>query len=127
MIIAIGTDLCAVPRIARLLEPEKRAAFLERCYTAAEQALAPAALPGQAAYFAGRWAAKEAVSKALGTGIGEYCGWRDVEVLRQASGAPLLQLSGAAARRATSLGIASWHLSISHEREHAVAFVVAEA
>jgi phosphopantetheine--protein transferase-like protein len=68
----------------------------------------------------GRWAAKEAVSKVLGLGI-RGIGWREIEIERQPTGQPTVRLHGGAARRAEDLGIAQIALSITHEREYAVA------
>jgi holo-[acyl-carrier protein] synthase len=72
-----------------------------------------------------RFAAKEAVMKAMGLGLGR-CHWRDIEVVRGPAGVPTISLSGAAARRAVELGVTSWHLSLSHCRAYAVAYAVAE-
>ena len=80
----------------------------------------------RATYYAGRWAAKEAVAKALGTGIGAECGWLDMEILPDRLGRPRLALDGPAARTARRLGADSWHLSISHESAIAAACAVAE-
>lgn len=125
MIIGIGTDICALDRIRKMLENDKRELFLKRTYTQKEIELAPKGV-GEAAYFGGRWAAKEAVAKALGTGFGRDCGWLDLEILRNERGAPVLELSGKAIQRAQDLDITSWHLSISHEKLYAVAFATAQ-
>ena len=77
-------------------------------------------------FIAGRWAAKEAVAKALGCGLGGRCAWRDIEVTGSASGAPVVTLSGDGARTMKENGIARVFVSISHERGHAVAMAVAE-
>ena len=69
MIIGIGTDICALERIEKMLSGSKRELFLNKTYTPAEITAAPGA-KAEVAYFAGRWAAKEAVAKALGTGFG---------------------------------------------------------
>ncbi|MCB0073206.1 MAG: holo-ACP synthase [Caldilineaceae bacterium] len=97
--------------------------FLTRVYTPRELTVCR----GRAESLAGRFAAKEAVAKALGTGIWRHgvC-WTDIEIDREpASGRPLLHLHGAAARRADALGLREWSLSISHDRSRAIAFVVA--
>jgi holo-[acyl-carrier protein] synthase len=70
--------------------------------------------------FAGRWAAKEAVSKVLGLGI-RGIGWREIEIERLPTGAPTVRLHGSAAERAARMGIAAIAVSITHEREYAVA------
>ena len=83
--------------------------------------------PGaRAAFVAGRFAAKEAAVKALGTGFAEGVSMRDVEVLRLPSGRPELRFSGAAARRAEELGVKAVHVSLTHERDVAGAVVVLE-
>jgi holo-[acyl-carrier protein] synthase len=75
---------------------------------------------------AARFAAKEAVAKTLGTGIWrDGVAWTDIEVLREASGAPRLILHGAAATIAANLGLHTWSISLSHDRAQAIAFVVA--
>jgi holo-[acyl-carrier protein] synthase len=111
--LAVGTDLVRISRFH-----DRGEAFLRRCFTPAEIELCA----GQAQRLAGRWAAKEAVLKALGVGIGEVP-LTDIEVTRAASGAPVLSLSGAAQTAAGDL--TRWHLSLSHDGDYAVAFVVA--
>jgi holo-[acyl-carrier protein] synthase len=93
---------------------------LERIFTPAEVA----EVGNNPASLAARFAAKEAVSKALGTGIG-VVRWRDIEVLRGPERQPTLHLHGAASRIAQELGILTWSLSLSHTHACAVAFVVA--
>ena len=77
-------------------------------------------------YFSGRWAAKEALSKALGCGFGAQCSWKDITVLNCDSGKPELTLTGTALRTSQNLGVNSIHLSISHEKHYACATVVLE-
>lgn len=76
------------------------------------------------ASLAARFAAKEAVAKAFGTGIGRIT-WHDIEICRGALGEPVLQLHGAAERLATEQHLNAWSLSLSHTQQHAIAFVVA--
>jgi holo-[acyl-carrier protein] synthase len=99
--------------------------FLSRIYTPAELARYRHRLPELAA----RFAAKEAVSKALGVGlsfISAYgIGWQEVEILPDALGKPLVHLSGRAQALAEEQGLRRWSISLSHGRDHAVAFVVA--
>jgi holo-[acyl-carrier protein] synthase len=78
------------------------------------------------AWLAKRFAAKEAASKALGTGIGEGVSWKHIEVLNDALGAPTLSLSEAALARAHALQATRWHVSLSDERGCALAFVILE-
>jgi holo-[acyl-carrier protein] synthase len=125
MILGIGTDICALERIQKMLEGSKRELFLKKTYTPLEISAAPGA-KAEVAYFAGRWAAKEAVAKALGTGFGAQCSWLGIEILRKPSGAPEIILSGSASLSSDNLGVTDWHLTISHERSHAVAFAIAE-
>jgi holo-[acyl-carrier protein] synthase len=121
-IVAVGIDLVEVARIAALLErhPER---FLERICRPGE--VDRARVPLQQ-HVAGLFAAKEAVLKALGTGWAQGVGFRDVEVVRDAAGAPGVRLHGGAAERARLLGGDRVHLSITHERSHAAAVAVLE-
>lgn len=123
MIIGIGTDITEVSRIGELLEKSGR--FKERTFTAAEQKKCDQHKESAASY-AGRWAAKEACAKALGCGIGAECALTDVEILNDAENAPYLLLHGAAEKRAEQLGVKHIYVSISHEKEYAVAFVILE-
>lgn len=125
MIIGVGIDTIEVDRLQKSLD-QYGDRFLEHVFTPAEVAAAPPGL-GRAGYFAARWAAKEAASKALGTGIGTQCAWKDLEVVKEASGKPTLKISGAAAETAQAQGIARFHLSYSHERSNACAIVIAES
>jgi holo-[acyl-carrier protein] synthase len=120
MIVGIGVDLVPVDRAAALVGRHGER-FLARCFNPGE-----VARPGDASHVAGLLAAKEAAFKALGTGWGDGIGWRDVAVVRTASGAPALVLSGAAAARAAALGAARCHLSISHDGGLAIAVAVLE-
>ena len=78
------------------------------------------------AFYAGRWAAKEAVAKALGTGFGPKCSWTDIDISNDSQGRPIVTLSGVTAETARELGIDTWHISISHDREYACANAIAE-
>lgn len=119
MNLQIGVDLVEIPRIAAVLERYGQR-FLDRIYTPAEQARAR----GRPAELAVRFAAKEAAMKALGTGR-RGVGWREVEVLSDPRGRPLLRLHGRAAARAAVLGLTTFAVSLSHEHSMAVAMVVA--
>ncbi len=123
-IVGHGIDIVEVARIRDMLarHPER---FLERCFTPREQADALAAGRGRNQRLAGRFAAKEAVLKALGTGWRLGIAWTDIEVTPDDSGRPLVHLSGQALLFAQSLGASAWHLSISHTDTHAVASAVA--
>ncbi len=76
------------------------------------------------ASLAARFAAKEAVAKSLGTGIGPI-GWQEIEIIRADTGQPILQLAGAAAQLSSQRGLSNWSISLSHSRTHAVAVAVA--
>jgi holo-[acyl-carrier protein] synthase len=114
-----GVDLIEIARIEEVTRRHGRR-YLERVYTPAELAQAQQ----RPEYLAGRFAAKEAVAKALGSGIGEV-GWKDIEVLGDEENAPVLNLSGVARRKAEDLGLSTWSVSISHSMEHALAFATA--
>ena len=114
-----GIDLIEVERF-RSQKPEIRQRFLARVYTDAE--LAYCGENDQ--HLAGRFAAKEAVSKALGCGIGEVS-WQEIEILDDELGAPVLHLHGKAAERAERMGLTDWSVSITHVKEYAAAVAVA--
>jgi holo-[acyl-carrier protein] synthase len=114
-----GVDLFEVRRLREAVERHGER-FLRRIYTPRELEQ----MNGNFASLAARFAAKEAVAKALGTGIGDLS-WLEVEILRGERKEPVLQLHGAAQRLADGLAITSWSISISHTHEHVIAFVVA--
>ena len=125
MIVGTGTDLAEVPRIREAIERFGRR-FVERIYT-----------PGEIAYverkanrferYAGRFAAKEAGMKAIGTGWRRGVRWRDFEVANLPSGKPTLRFHGEAARIAAALGVRSVSLSITHTSDLGMAMVILEA
>jgi holo-[acyl-carrier protein] synthase len=117
--LSVGVDIIEIERIGRAISRWDRR-FLERVYTEAEVAVCKGRVPELAVRFAG----KEAISKALGTGLFGVS-WREMEVLADAWGKPLVRLYGRAATRAARLGLAEFAISLSHSRDHAVAFVVA--
>lgn len=123
MIVSHGIDLVDIPSTERLLN-EPSGQFLIRCFTEKERA---AVEEGRevSARLSGRLAAKEAVMKALGTGFGGGIGFQQIEILTLQSGAPEIQLHGAAAERAAELGIGRWLVSTSHEGDMAIASVIA--
>lgn len=124
-IIGLGVDIVETSRIADLLgnHPER---FLERCFTPGEQEDSKSP-KRQLEHLAARFAAKEAALKALGTGWAQGIGWTDIEVVKEPSGKPILNITGRAKEIADELGIAKWHLSLSHISTHAVASVIAES
>ena len=121
MVLRSGVDMIEVERVADAIERHGER-FLQRVFTPQELAEVGNNVPSLAA----RFAAKEAVSKALGTGIGEVT-FQDIEVLRGSAGEPVLYLHGAAKRLAEALGLEIWSISLSHTKEHAIAMVVAMA
>lgn len=124
MIAGVGVDLVSIPRFAELLERRGDAA-LTRFFTAGEAERCRASR-STAESFAGRFAAKEAFFKALGTGWGLGGRWTEVEVVSAPTGAPSLRLTGRAAEAAAERGVSRIHLSITHMDETAAAFVVLE-
>ena len=111
----VGIDIIRVDRIRKTLE-RFGARFSRRVLTPGEQGY----VRDRPETFAGRWAAKEAVSKVLGLGV-RGIGWRDIEIERLPTGQPAVRLHGRAARRAEQLGMTRVALSISHEADYAVA------
>ena len=124
MILGIGVDLVDVARIDRAIE-RHGGHFLRRVFTEKEIAYC-AGMRAPGPHYAVRFAAKEAVSKAFGTGIGGRLGFQEIEVCRGESGAPFIVLRGAAARFADERGVQKIHLALSHTEAHAVAHVVIE-
>lgn len=110
--LGLGLDLIEVKRMEAVIE-RQGAAFVERVFTAAERAYCEAKRqPAQ--FYAARFAAKEAVAKAFGTGIGAEIGWLDIEVVRDESGAPSIRLSGRGAELATRRSVGGILLSLTH-------------
>ena len=114
-----GIDIVEIDRLEGL-KSGTRSRFLERVFTSRELAEAGASDAG----LMGRFAAKEAVAKALGSGIGDI-GWKDIEIVEDERGAPQVHLHGMAKQRAEGIGLKLWSVSISHSRTHAVAVAVA--
>lgn len=122
-VIGIGTDIIEVQRIEEMIHRHDET-FLQRVYTPAEvEYCSDRKAAGQ--HYAGRWAAKEAALKALGTGWARGIKWTDIEVSNEPGGRPLLTLHGAALDYASQLGIRDMKISISHCKSYAVAYVVA--
>ncbi|RMG01925.1 MAG: holo-[acyl-carrier-protein] synthase [Planctomycetota bacterium] len=122
-VLGIGTDITECLRIARMIERHGEL-FLSRVYTPTE--IDYCSNRKQATeHFTGRWAAKEAVLKALGTGWVRGISWRDIEIVNQPGGKPIVNLSGGAQAAAKRRGISHVFISISHCRTHATAFAVA--
>ncbi len=122
-VFGIGVDIVEIARIEGVIARQGER-FLERVFTAEERAYCG----GQrepARCYAARFAAKEAVSKAFGTGIGEQVGWLDLTVLRDAAGKPSLRLEGAAKAYAREVGVGEVLISLSHSEHYAVAQALA--
>ena len=129
MILGIGTDVCDIDRMSGTLERAGEP-FLDRAFLAAERTAA-AKRANRAAFYARRFAAKEACAKALGTGITDRVSWTDIEIAKGRRGQPILHLTGGAQarlRRLTPKGhTAILHLSIADDPPMALAFVIIEA
>ncbi len=125
MILGLGTDIVEVDRIAKMIA-DHGDHFLQRVFTASE---IDHCQPRRefAQHYAGRWAAKEAVMKALGTGFTKDVGWTDIEILVKTSGQPYVQLHGPTRAYATGLGIGEILITISHTRSMATATAIALA
>jgi holo-[acyl-carrier protein] synthase len=126
VVVAVGIDLCEVARVRRAVSGPSGPRFRQRVFTEAEQAYCDGRGRGRVASYAARFAAKEAVAKALGTGFSDGVAWRDIEVMRRADLAPEVVLHGEAARLARRRRIATWRLSLAHTATTAVAVAVAE-
>lgn len=123
MIIAHGIDVVDVARVASMLDTHGQR-FLDRCFTVAEQEVADVSSPNKRAErLAARYAAKEAVLKALGTGLAGGIEWIEIGVVRQ-NGPPSIELRGRAAEVAADQGITEWRLSLSHTHGIAMASVI---
>ena len=124
-VLGIGVDLVECSRIQHSLERfgEK---FLHRVFTEGEIAYSMS-MKFPARHLAARFAAKEAVSKAFGTGIGKSMGWRDIDVRKKPSGEPYLVFGGGAGKLAKERGVSNALITLSHTEHHAMAAVVLES
>ena len=122
-IISLGIDLAEVSRIRDIMERHGER-FKEKTFSEAERAYCERNAD-PAMHYAARFAAKEAVAKALGTGFAEGVGWRDIEVLRAENGQPSIALHGGAVTRAEELGIIQILVTLTHTKETAAASVIA--
>jgi len=124
MIVGVGTDIVDVERIQKVYQKQGDS-FANRLLSSSELAeLKQQSYPER--FLAKRWALKEAVSKALGTGIAQGVRFCDMTVAHKASGQPYLVLQGTTLDKSNELGITHWAISLSDEKHHTVAFVVAE-
>jgi holo-[acyl-carrier protein] synthase len=120
-VIRVGTDLIEIARVHRSLE--RYARFRDRCFTPAEQEYCDSR-PNPAESYAGRFAGKEAVGKALGFGVARAFAWREIEIVGRPK--PSVRLSGRVAARAARVGAGSIDLSMTHSRELAQAVAVVD-
>lgn len=121
-VVGIGTDIIECVRIAQMIEKHGEM-FLTRVFTAREIHYCSTRRAAKE-HYAGRWAAKEAVLKVLGTGWARGILWTDIEVVNEVSGAPAIRLENRAAEIAAERGIRNVQVSISHCRAYATAFAV---
>ncbi|MFD0696841.1 holo-ACP synthase [Paenibacillus sp. GCM10027628] len=127
MIIGIGTDLVEIARMRKMLEGTTAARFLERILTPQERGLAEQRRGRLAEFAAGRFAAKEAIVKAVGCGIGKQVGFQDIEVLPDALGKPVCRITAEALERAGLTGSSHRiHISITHTDSMAAAYAIVE-
>jgi len=118
----VGSDICSIKRVEDVYNRYGER-FLDRILTASEKAYALSRPKDFLARVAGRFAAKEATSKVLGTGF-YGIGWKDIEVVRLQTGEPTIKLHGRAVAVAKGRGLTTFELTMSHEREYAIAFVL---
>jgi holo-[acyl-carrier protein] synthase len=123
-IVAIGMDLAQIGRLEKV-HARHGERLLERLFTAGERAYCDRRASRMASY-AGRFAVKEAVMKALGTGWSSGVTWREIEVVRKSGSAPELVLHGSTAKVAKARGIARFHITITHDGGVAAAVAIAE-
>ena len=121
MIEGIGTDIIEITRVAKSIQRLGQH-FLDRLFTQREQEYC-LRYKASERHFAGRFAAKEAIAKALGTGMGEIVSWLDIEIVNGVTGAPTVILSDKLRAHFPSISV---KISISHNHETAIAFAVVE-
>ncbi|MFA5535858.1 MAG: holo-ACP synthase [Bacillota bacterium] len=122
MIIGIGTDIIEIGRVEKAIS--RRAGLLLKIFTEAERQYC-FSRKNPWPSLAARFAAKEAVMKALGVGLSQ-CGFNEIEIKRNSQGKPEIFLAGKALAMAQKQGINYWHLSLSHNKNHGLAFALAE-
>lgn len=123
MIVGLGTDIVEISRIGQMIERHGDT-FLKRVFTESENEYC-GTKKNKEQHYAGRWAAKEAVMKTLGTGFVKGIGWKEIEVVNLKSGKPTIVISGGVEQYAGELGIEEILISISHSREFATATAIA--
>ena len=125
MIVGIGTDIIEISRILSLLKKHDES-FAKRILSEQELAIYQRQTIKEK-FIAKKWAAKEAVSKALGTGFTQGVSFTDMTIEHTEEGKPLIVLTGKTKQVADKLGITKWSISISDEKHYALAFVIAES
>ena len=125
MIVGIGVDIMEIERFRKVLERQGER-FVRRVFTASEQEFC-CARRDPVPHYAVRFAAKEALFKALGTGWAKGIGWLDVEVSRHEREAPCVVLRGQAEKLSATLKCRAIHISLSHSHESAIAIVILES
>ncbi len=121
--IGLGTDITECLRIARMIERHGEL-FINRVYTPEEIKYCQSRKQSTQ-HFAGRWAAKEAILKALGTGWRKGISWRNIEIRNEPGGRPVVAVRGGVKEAVEQLGVAEIHVTISHCRSHATATAIA--
>ncbi len=127
MVVGTGIDVAEIERMRRALGASYGARLRARLFSEREQRYCESRGRGRVQSYAGRFAAKEAVMKALGVGWGGQAAWREIEIVREPGGRPRLELSGRARATAERLGVARWSISITHSGGLALALAVAES
>lgn len=123
MIVGLGTDIVEISRIDQMIERHGDT-FLKRVFTELENEYC-GSKKNKGQHYAGRWAAKEAVMKTLGTGFIKGIGWKEIEVINLKSGKPTIVISGGVELHAGEMGIEEILITISHSREFATATAIA--
>ncbi|WP_299468236.1 holo-ACP synthase [uncultured Gimesia sp.] len=123
MIVGLGTDIVEISRIGQMIERHGDT-FLNRVFTENENAYC-GSKKHKEQHYAGRWAAKEAVMKTLGTGFIKGIGWKEIEIINLKSGKPTVVISGGVETHAAEMGIQEILITISHSREFATATAIA--
>tara|TARA_R110002095_G_scaffold196350_2_gene175207 strand:- start:133 stop:519 length:387 start_codon:yes stop_codon:yes gene_type:complete len=123
VIVGLGTDIVEISRIGQMIERHGDT-FLNRVFTETENEYC-GSKKNKEQHYAGRWAAKEAVMKTLGTGFIKGIGWKDIEIINLKSGKPTIVISGGVKLHAAEMGITEILITISHSREFATATAIA--
>jgi len=124
VIVGHGIDIVEIERIRRMLD-DHQDRFIDRCFTAVERDYAEQGRTLRVERYAARFAAKEAILKALGTGLAGGASWLDMTIATHPSGQPQVVVTGRCSDQAAALGINQWHISLSHTATLAMASVIA--